>query len=128
MLNNHKQLSKEEREEISLRIAARDGFYDLRCALATIDELERGLSNVTEQFQLRAIKLAEAESRQKKLVEALKPFADQINSVDAGGPGFAFRVGGARADWNRLREALREIGEAMEATSPPAEPYPQSSK
>ncbi len=60
-------LSKVEREGLQ-----RSGMSTLELrALLTIDELERGLSNIAGQFQLRALKLAALEARQKKLVEAL---------------------------------------------------------
>lgn len=52
------------------------------------------------------MQLIKEQAVSKALVEALEAFREQIKTVDASGPGFPFRVGGSRADWNRLRAAL----------------------
>ena len=69
-------LSKEEREFLSGGGIPYDSPMELvqwiDRALATIDQMEqerdatqRGLETITEQFQLRALKLAKAEQRQQ---------------------------------------------------------------
>ena len=117
-------LSKEEREFLSGGGIPYDSPMELvqwiDRALATIDQMEqerdatqRGLETITEQFQLRALKLAKAEQRQQKLVETLKNLEHQVrisNAIDD--HGHEMKNLKALAD---ATEALREIGEQEKA-------------